>query len=129
MKTGPARAACSRWANDHSDQLGSSVTRSSNTLLSTKVTSALAARHGHDLIGTQTLSGVAAHPGEAIGTGLLVNLHQNDSTIFTALEIDPASCPDSQKVTDSLGNGDLTFAGNRRAHGGLRVRRYFCFAL
>src|SRR5918995_4106333 len=120
MKTGPAKAACSRRANDHSDHLGSSVTRSSNTLLSTKVTSALAARHGHDLIGTQTLSSVAAHPGKAIGTGFLVDLYQDDSTILAALEIDQASGLDPQEVTNTLGNGDLTFAGNRRAHGSLQ---------
>src|SRR5262245_28809100 len=104
MKSGPAKAACSSWASDQSDQSGSSVTRSSNTLLSTKVTSALAPRHGHDLVRAQSFSSVAAHPRKAIGTGLLVDLHQDDPAIVTALKLDQASWLDSQELANPFGN-------------------------
>src|SRR3990167_920100 len=90
MRIGPAKAASSRRANDHSDQSGASVTRSSRTLVSTRVTSALAARHGHDLGRAQALAGMAAQAGEAVRASLFLDLDQNDTAVLGALEINQA---------------------------------------
>src|SRR3990167_9546980 len=129
MRIGPAKAASSRRANDHSDQSGASVTRSSRTLVSTRTTSALAARHGHDLGRAQALAGMAAQAGETVRAGLLLDLDQNDATIGAALKIDHAAGFDSQQIANPLGDGDLALAGDGRAHGGSPVRRYYFRAL
>src|SRR6266851_2955442 len=112
MTSGPAKAASSRRANDHSDQSGSSVTRSSRILVSTRVTSALAARHGHDLGGDQALAGMPTQASETVRASLLLNLDQNDAAVLGTLEIDHAPRSDSQKIPNPLRDGDLAFAGN-----------------
>src|SRR6266481_5265527 len=71
MRTGPAKAASSRRANDHSAQSGSSVTRSSRTLVSTRITLALAARQDHDLGRAQALAGMATQANKTVRAGLL----------------------------------------------------------
>src|SRR5260370_23870151 len=124
MTSGPAKAASSRRANDHSDQSGSSVTRSSRTLVSTGITSALAARHGHDLGRAQALAGMATQTSETVRASLLLDLDQNDAAVLGALEIDHAPRPDSQEIPNLLRDGDLAFAGNGRAHDSPPVRRH-----
>src|SRR5258705_9668295 len=114
MRTGPASAASSRRANDHSDQSGSSVTRSSRTLVSTRITSALAARHGHDLGGAQALAGMATQAGETVRANLLLDLDPNDVAVLAALELDHAAGPDPQQVANLLGGCGLSLAGNGR---------------
>src|SRR5882757_3429133 len=116
MRIGPAKAASSRRANDHSAQSGSSVTRSSRTLVSTRITSAFAARHGHDLGRAQALAGMATQASETVRASLLLDLDQNDAAILGALEIDHAPRSDSHEIPNPLRDGDPAFAGNGRAH-------------
>src|SRR5690242_7763999 len=121
--TGPASATSSSRASDHADQSGSSVTRSRRTLESTRVvTSAFAARHGHDLIRAQAFTGMTAQSGKARRAGSLFDLDQNHTPIRGALEVDLAPRTDTKQVTYAFRNGDLTFTGDGGAHGNLRVR-------
>jgi hypothetical protein len=70
--------------------------------VSTRITSALAACDGHDLVCAQTLSGMPSEPGEPVRLGLLLNLNQYDPAIRTTLKIDHASRSDSEKLADLL---------------------------
>src|SRR6266702_3832867 len=110
ITTGPSRAASSRRANDHSDQSALSVTRSSNTLVSTKVTSAFASCHGHDLVGAQTLPCMPTQPREPARTSFPIDFDQNDSAVCATLKVHLASRSDAQKVANALRNGDLALA-------------------
>src|SRR5258707_7968779 len=120
MRMGPAKAASSRRPNDHCDQSGSSVTRSSRTFVSTKITLVFAARHGHDLGCAQAFSGMTTQAGETIRLGLLLDLDQNDAAVVGALEIDHATGPDPQQIPNRLRDGNLAFAGYGGAHDCLR---------
>src|SRR5580693_10635261 len=120
MRIGPAKAASSRRADDHSAQSGSSVTRSSRTLVSTRITSALAARHRHDLGRAQALAGMPTQASEPVRASFLLDLDQNDAAVLGTLEIDHAPRSDSQKIPNPFRDGDLAFAGNGRAHDSLR---------
>src|SRR5436309_3002081 len=119
MSTGPASAASSRRASDHSAQLGSSVTRSSRTFVSTRSTSALAARHGHDLVCAQAFPGMAAKSREPVRPGLLLDLDQDDPTVLAAFEIDHAPRTDPQELANLLRDRDLTLARDGGGHRGL----------
>src|SRR5687767_10577624 len=98
MRIGPAKAASSRRASDHPDQSGSSVTRSSRTFVSTRITSVLAACHRHDLVRAQALSGMATQPGEAVWPSLPLDFDYDDPAVLSALEIDHAARADPKQV-------------------------------
>src|SRR5262245_27045076 len=107
MRTGPARAASSSRANDHSAQSRSFVTRSSSTFVSTKTKSTLPARQGHDLVSAQALAGVAAQAREPARSSLLPDLHKDDAAIPGSFEIDNATGSDPHQVANLLGDCDL----------------------
>src|SRR5262249_39930173 len=129
IRTGPAIAASSRRANDHSDQSGSSVTRSSSTFVSTRTTSALAAGHRHDFGSAEPSAGMTPQARKAALSRLLRAFHQDDLAVFGPLEVDHAAWTNSQYLADPFGNGDLPLAGDGRDHGTPLVRRSFCCSL
>ena len=64
MQRGPRRLAPSSCANDQSNHTGSFVMISRRTLESTRITSDIAARQCHDLVGAHALSGMPAKLGK-----------------------------------------------------------------
>jgi hypothetical protein len=83
--------------------------------VSTRITSALAARHGHDLVRAQSLSGVAAKPGKPIRSGLFLDLDEDDPAILATLEIDHTPWPDPEEFADLLWDRDLALMRVRPA--------------
>src|SRR5689334_20067037 len=102
MTIGPASAAASRLAIDQSAQPGSSVTRSSRTLVSTSVTVSVAARQRHDLVRAEPLAGAAAQSFEPALPPAPTDLHQDDAAVGGELEIDPAARCDAEPVAYRL---------------------------
>src|SRR6056297_1153041 len=115
MQRGPASAASARAPMDQSPHTGSSVRMSSRTLLSTSVPVAMsgAAGQGHDLIGRHRHIAASCESfGELAPTGGAAVALADDDGVLAAFELDLGPGSDPERVSEFLGDGDLTLLGD-----------------
>ena len=102
--------------NDQSAQRGSSVKMSSRTLVSTSVTSIVAAKEGHDLVGRHPSAKPPTNGLKSALAAFVPGFDENDVAVGVHIEIDDATRLDAQRIAHALGNGHLPFAGDTACH-------------